>query len=347
MRSADVLAAELGLACSLAVAAVGVVAMRLVRERALATSMVLMTMIPLVAIITGVVVTSGYMFTTELRRSAVVWVAVTVVSVPTAILLGRSLARRSVWEREALHRERAAERSRRELLAWLSHDLRTPIAGVRAMTEALEDEVVTEPDEVREYVRRIRVETMRLSGMVDDLFEMSRISAGALQVGVEPVGLDDAVQEAASSMRAAAEAGRVRIDCDLATPSVVTLGSAPELVRVVRNLLANAIRHSPAGSVVRIETGSADGKGHIRVDDACGGIDPGDLPHLFELGFRGTAARETAAGGVGQVIPVGAGMGLTIARGLVESQGGTIDVRNHDAGCRFDVRLPLAPAPPR
>lgn len=337
MNSADVQAVLLALVCSVAVAGLGTIGVRRLRSRTLALSMTVITMVPLLAIIAGVVVTSGFMFTSQLRQSILVWIVVTLVCVPTAILLGRSLARQSVWEHEASERERAAEKSRRELLVWLSHDLRTPLAGVIAMTEALDDGVVTEPDDVGEYARRIRRETIRLAGMVDDLFEMSRIHAGALTLDHEPQSVDALVGEAVASAVASADAAGVRVHAELLDH--VVNGDSSELVRVLRNLLGNAIRHTPTGGAVQVLAARDGAWVCVHVDDECGGIPDSELAHVFDLAYRGTAARDADSNGAE---PVGAGLGLTIARGLAEAHGGTIGVENHGPGCRFTVSLPAA-----
>ncbi|NRQ48816.1 sensor histidine kinase [Aeromicrobium stalagmiti] len=334
MTSSAASSIVIGLLGSLAVVGVGAFALYALRRRALTLSIVLLTLVPPVAIIVGVVGTSQFMFTAELRRTALVWLAVTVVSVPSAVLLGRSIARRSVWEREALERERSAERSRRELLAWLSHDLRTPLAGVQAMTEALEDGVVSSPDDVKQYAQLIRIETMRLASMVGDLFEMSQINAGTLMLDVGPVTVDDVVRTAVDGVRAMAEKHGVTVEVDGQPHGTLAVGAAPELVRVLRNLLANAVRHTPEGEVVRVTLGSDAGEVWLRVGDACGGIPDVDLTKVFDMGYRGTDARESD----GQ----GAGMGLAIARGLLDAQAGRIAVRNRDQGCEFEIRLPAA-----
>lgn len=342
MSSHDVRAALLALACSLPVAVIGALLLRQLRTRALTLSMAVITLIPLVAIIAGVVVTSGFMLTDELRRSAVVWIVVTVVCLPTALFLGHSLARQSVWEREARERERTAERARRELVAWVSHDLRTPLAGIRAMTEALEDRVVHEPADVTGYAQQIRLESLRLSAMVDDLFEMSRIHAGALNLSLRPVSISEVVREAVASVHPSARAGGVEVrvrTADSAGP--VVLGGGAELVRIVRNLLGNAVRHTPRRGEVVVSTGADAQAAWLRVDDGCGGIPEPDLSSVFDLAYRGSAARPAGEGS--GVEPAGAGLGLAIARGLVEAHHGQIGVVNHGPGCRFEVRLPLAP----
>jgi signal transduction histidine kinase len=341
MSEHDLQAALLALACSLPVAVIGALLLRQLRARALTLSMAVITLIPLVAIIAGVVVTSGFMLTEELRRSAVVWIVVTLVCLPTALILGHSLARQSVWEREARERERTAERARRELVAWVSHDLRTPLAGIRAMTEALEDQVVHEPVDVTAYAQQIRRESLRLSAMVDDLFEMSRIHAGALNLSLRPVSMAEVVREAVASVHPSAEAGGVEVRVRAGDPAgPVVLGGGTELVRVVRNLLGNAVRHTPRRGEVVVSTGADTEAAWLRVDDACGGIPEPELSSVFDLAYRGSVARDTGADA--GVEPAGAGLGLAIARGLVEAHHGRIDVANHGPGCRFEVRLPLA-----
>ena len=233
--------------CSLAVALVGAWLLHRVRHRSIATAVSVLVLVPIAATIAGVIGVSGFMYTPELERTLLVCGLVAVVTVPVAVLLGRSLARRSVWEREARARERAAEASRRELVAWISHDLRTPLAGIRAMTEALADGVVCEPDDVHGYVQGIGREARLLSGMVDDLFELSRITAGALQLSLSAVALDEVVGEAMEAERAVAERKRVRLQA-LASGRPVVLGSDPELARVVRNC-------SPTPSGTRPATG--------------------------------------------------------------------------------------------
>jgi signal transduction histidine kinase len=336
MSSLDIGYVLLGVACSVAAVALGVIGLRRMRTRALVASLLLLTLTPLVAVIAGIVVASGFMFSAELQHSAVIWVAVAAVCVPSAVWLGRTLAREIVWEREARDRERQAELARRKMLAWLSHDLRTPVSGVLAMAEALEDGVVEQPGDVREYAGLIGSETNRLSGMIDDLFELARIDAGDLRLELEPVPVADVLRSAVQASRASADRRGVRLEVDVPPDVTPALGEGPALVRVVRNLLANAIRHTPADGVVTVAAGRSGGEVWLSVQDSCGGIPADDLPHLFDPAFRGTSAREAEQDGD----PTGAGMGLTIAQGLVDAQHGSIGVTNVENGCRFEVRLP-------
>jgi signal transduction histidine kinase len=322
---------------SLPVLVLGGLVLYWLRRRSLAASMTVLVLVPLIAEVVGVLAVSGFMFDPILTTMLWVCLLVAVVTVPGAILLGRRIARRSIWEREARERERAAEASRRELIAWISHDLRSPVAGIRAMAEALADGVVDSPGDVTGYAERISAESARLSGMVDDLFELSKITTGALRLTMSAVPLGDVVSDAVAAQLPAARRKGVRLEADARMWPTV-LGSDPELARVVRNLLANAVRHTPADGTVLVGVDVDGEHALIRVDDACGGIPDQELDRVFDVAFRGSPARTPSAGS-GE--PAGAGLGLAIARGLVEAHQGRIEAHNHGPGCRFEVRLPL------
>ena len=247
--------------------------------------------------------------------------------------LDAQLAETSARLEASRTRERALETSRRELVAWVSHDLRTPLAGIRAMAEALEDGVVQDSETVDRYHAGLRREADRLAGMVDDLFELSRINASALQLSLQEVCLADIVSDALASATPVAAAKGVRLVGGAATQMPVVEGSVPELGRVVRNLLSNAIRHTPADGVVSVRAGADETSAYVEVVDACGGIPEQDLPRVFEVAFRGTAARTPGDDG-------GAGLGLAIAQGLVQAHHSEITINNHGDGCRVLVRLP-------
>ena len=235
---------------------------------------------------------------------------------------------------KARSRERALEASRRELVAWVSHDLRTPLAGLRAMAEALEDQVVIDPREVSQYHTQIRREVDRLTLMIDDLFELSRIHAGALRLTRRMVGLEDLVAEVVASVEPVARSKGVRLTGAAVRGMPVFIDSA-EMGRALRNLVTNAIRHTPSDGVVDVLAEVQSGMACVSVSDACGGIPPGDLPRVFDVAFRGEQARTPGP-------QEGAGLGLSIARGIVEAHSGQIAVRNAGPGCQFLIRLPLA-----
>lgn len=320
---------------SVPVALLGALLLHRMRRRSITAAVAVLVLIPVLAAFIGVIGVSGFMYTPQLAGTLIVCAVVAAVTVPAAMMLGRGIARDVMWLHEARDAERAAEQSRRELVAWISHDLRTPLAGIRAMSEALADGVVSDPVEVTEYATRIGGETERLSAMVDDLFQLSRITSGALRLTLSAVPLHEVVSEAVAveGITAARKGVRVRAEEDREWP--VVRGSDPELARVVRNLLSNAIRHTPPDGTVVVAAGVGDSHAWLRVDDACGGIPDDDLERVFDVAFRGAKARtpDNQSGG---------GLGLAIARGLVEAHDGEITARNHGPGCRFEVHLPLA-----
>ncbi len=234
---------------------------------------------------------------------------------------------------DARAREQALDGSRRELVAWVSHDLRTPLAGIRAIVEALEDGIVDDSETVARYYATLRGEADRLAELVDDLFELSRAQAGVLQLQLQRVSLGDLVSDALAGASPIAAAKGVRWEGRLDGPPAELEVSTSEVLRALRNILENAIRHTPSDGSVTVEAGSDDGGAYVSVVDTGGGIPERDLPRVFEVAFRGDAARTPG--------DAGAGLGLAIARGFVEAHRGDITVRNENGGCRFTVHLPI------
>ncbi len=245
--------------------------------------------------------------------------------------LAAELADVSIRLDESRRRERALEASRRELIAWVSHDLRSPLATIRAMAEALDDEVADDVATVQRYHRQIRGDAERLTALVDDLFELSRINSGAVRLGPELVSIGDAVAESLAGAASHASVKGVRLVEELADLPAAEV-SAREFSRALNNLLDNAIRHTPAGGRVVVRSGRDDDGAVLQVIDECGGIPEPDLDRVFDVAFRGDTARGRDAGG--------GGLGLAIARGLVEAHAGSVEVANHERGCRFTIRLP-------
>ena len=236
-------------------------------------------------------------------------------------------------------REQALERARRELVSWVSHDLRTPLAGLRAMAEALEDGVADDPEL---YYKQIGASVERLNQMVEDLFDLSRIQSGSASRDRERIALDDLVSDCVAALEPLAASEGVHLSGSVTGATAVT-GNGAELNRALTNLVANAIRHTRSqGSVdVRVAITSV-GRGPVAevvVADECGGIPETHLPRVFDVGFRGEAARTIRDSNT-----AGAGLGLAITRGIVEAHAGTVDVANTETGCRFRVLLPVTPA---
>ncbi len=256
--------------------------------------------------------------------------------------LSEELARTSERLEESRLREGRLEESRRELISWVSHDLRTPLAGMRAMTEALEDGMAADP---ARYHRQIRSEVDRMVRMVDDLFELSRIHAGVLRISPEPVMLRDLVSEAIAGADPVARARSVRLGGTVEDGVVLTADPAG-MSRVMTNLIMNAIRHTPADGVVEIRGRALVDSVELSVSDECGGLSEDDMLRVFDLAWRGEPARTPmpALGAeTGEIR--GAGLGLAIVKGIVEAHHGNVRVENvgmpTPAGCRFLVRLPV------
>ena len=330
--------ALLALACSLPVVVLGGFIIRLARSWSITVSMVALVLIPTLATFAGVFGASRFMADSTFQTIAVVLIIVAVVTLPAAVMLARYQARRTVWEEEIQDAERVAEQSRRQLVAFVSHDLRTPLAGIRALSEAIADGVVS-PDEVRTQAKTIEQESIRLSEMVDDLFEMAKINAGAINAPYERVALDEVVDDVLSTHRIAARRAGVELEIDLPAKPVRVIGSDRALVRVLSNLVANAIAHTPAGGSVTLAVGTDENGAWARVDDTGVGINAADLPRVFDVAYRGSNDRVPRSD---SSLPSGSGLGLAIAAGLVRAHRGTLSAHNLAHGARFEVRLPLA-----
>ncbi|MCX4907341.1 sensor histidine kinase KdpD [Streptomyces sp. NBC_00878] len=348
----------------------GAGALWLIRRRSLTASLAVVAAVAVGAMLAGTLVVAWAMFlnTHDLTVVTTVVAMAAVVSLATALLLGRwvvarshelALAARSFGDggafeapdgpataelaalsrelaatsaklAESRDRERALETSRRELVAWISHDLRTPLAGLRAMSEALEDGVAADPDR---YLRQIRTEVERLNGMVGDLFELSRIHAGTLALSPSRISVYDLVGDALAGADPLAREHGVRLVGHRVEALPVDV-DGKEMSRVLGNLLINAIRRTPADGTVAVAAERSPAGGIVlSVTDGCGGIPEEDLPRVFDTGWRGTHARTP---------PAGAGLGLAIVRGIVEAHRGQAAVHNVPGGCRFEVTLPAA-----
>jgi signal transduction histidine kinase len=245
----------------------------------------------------------------------------------------RESSRRLAAARE---REQRLEESRRELVSWVSHDLRTPLAGLRAMAEALEDGMVDDP---ARYHRQITAEVNRTVRMVDDLFELSQIHAGVLVPSPQTVPLGDLVSESIAAAESVAVTKGVRLDGRV-DPDVLVHVDPAAMSRVIANLPTNAIRHTPSDAAVQIRGWSQPDAVRLSVRDECGGIPEQEIDRVFDVAFRGGAARTPALdpGASG----AGAGLGLAIVRGLVEIHRGEVAVENVGDGCRFVVTIPVS-----
>lgn len=369
------LVALMALACALVVGALAAVALKLMSRTSVVLQLCVIALATVLSIGGGMWLAASRMFVLPEDLTVFLSVAIIagIVSLGLAALLGRSLVRNSrdliaatrrigTVKRstvptkhisnefaelalelgatdgrliESREREERADKSRRDLVAWISHDLRTPLAGIRAMAEALEDGMVDEPER---YYTKIRTQVDRMSGMVDDLNELSRIHSGSLDLRMERVSLYDLISDIVAELGPLASSRSIELVGDGARELVV-LADPRELSRVVGNLVMNSIQHSPVGSPITVTAReTSDGQAVISVVDAAGGIPEKDLGRVFEAGWRAensrTPAEATNRSG-------GAGLGLAIVQGIVSAHSGRVVVQNVPGGCRFDVFLPV------
>ena len=200
--------------------------------------------------------------------------------------------------------------ARRELVAAASHDLRTPVASIAAMLEALDDGLAR-PDE---YIRPLRDQTRRLGLLVDDLFELARIDAGALALELRSVALAPIVESCLSGLEAEARARNVQLERRGDTTATQATCAPEQVERVLLNLLTNALRHTPSDGTVAVVVSGAGNHVRVSVEDDGEGLGADATERMFDRFWRGDSARNTR----------GSGLGLAIARGLVEAQGGRI-----------------------
>jgi signal transduction histidine kinase len=248
---------------------------------------------------------------------------------PELEALAEGLDRMAGRLQAALAAERRAESRRRDLITAVSHDLRTPLAGLRAMVEAIEDGVVDDPPTLRRYVTEMRQRVETVTVLVDDLFELTALDAGAIEAETERARLEDVIGSAVAACQPQAAAKGLVVERSL--DGAGGTSCSPRLVRVVHNLLQNAIRHTPADGTVRIEARRlADGV-EVAVQDTGEGIPPEAVDRVFDPFWRGDAARSSP----------GSGLGLALAKRIVEALGGNIRVElTTPRGSRFSVSLP-------
>ncbi len=230
----------------------------------------------------------------------------------------------------------ALERERQELTAAVSHDLRTPLASVRAMVEALDDHLVEDPAEIERYYEAIRREIERLSRMIDDLFELAQMDAGALRLDRRSVALHEIAAEVVDAMQAQARRNDVSVSLRVeGSPPAISVDGA-RIEQVVANLLRNALEHTPAGGRIDVDILTDDGWVELRVSDSGDGIEEADLPHIWDRFYRAEKSRKRESKAAD-----GAGLGLAIVRGIVEAHSGFVEASSSvGSGAVFTVRLP-------
>lgn len=225
------------------------------------------------------------------------------------------------------------ENLRRDLIAWASHDLRTPLTSIRVRAEALNDGVLDDPETQQRYYQSILSDVMALNALFDDMFELAQLDRIEIALEKSPVSLTELIQESLERFQAISKEQDVQLTADVGDEvDPVTLNSA-KISRVLDNLLSNSLRYTPAGGRVVVTAGRDGGNILVAVEDSGPGFNEADIPRLFEQFYRGEQARTRATGG--------AGLGLAIARGVVEAHDGRIWAENMPGGgARVSFTLP-------
>ncbi len=236
---------------------------------------------------------------------------------------------------QSFARQRQLEQSRRDLTAAVSHDLRTPLTSIRAMIEALDDGIVTDPHTVHRYYATISNQVGNLSSLINDLFELSQLETGQVKLQKTPVNLNDLLSDVLESLQPQAKAGQILLEGTFRENLPLIQAELMKIQRVLYNLVQNAIRHTPPDGSITLTTNLTP-QGGVQVDivDTGDGIAPEDIPHIFDQFFRGEKSRSRETGG--------AGLGLAIAKRIVEAHQGTIWVESQlEQGSRFSFVLPV------
>lgn len=250
--------------------------------------------------------------------------------------LAREFNRMAEQLAAAAHDRSQQEAARRELFAAISHDLRTPLTSLRAVIEALADGMIDDPATTQRYLATMRGQVAHMNELIDDLFELAQIEAGALRLDLVRTAPGDLISDTIEAMQPQASAKGVRLAGSVAPDVGVVLVAPQKLERALFNLVANAIRHTPAGGAIHLCATPDVQRPLIRfeINDTGEGISAADLPHVFERFYRGEKSRSRATGG--------AGLGLAITRGIIEAHGGTIAITSElGHGTQVHFELPL------
>ena len=237
---------------------------------------------------------------------------------------------------DAAEQKARLEQSRRDLIAWASHDLRTPLASLRLVIEALVDNVADDEATRQRYLHTAQNEIGNLTELINDLFELSQLESGHIDLHVQYTSLSDLLSDTLSALRPLADRRGVRLGGHVSSGIDPVMIDPEKIQRVLYNLLTNAVRHTPEGGEVQLTATVVGDMVRVSVSDSGEGIATEDLPHVFDRFYRGERARTRDHDG-----QRGAGLGLAIARGLIEAHKGTIEVDSQPGqGAQFVFTLP-------
>lgn len=230
-------------------------------------------------------------------------------------------------------KQRELEKMRADLIAWIGHDLHTPLASIRAILEALEDGVVEDPATVKRYLGTAQRDVRSLSELIDDLFQMAQLNAGGFQLERANSSLADLISDTLESFAELASRQNIKLSGSVEANVDPVNMDTRRIGRVLNNLIGNALRHTPAHGEVKLEARRTGSGVEVSVSDTGEGVRVEDLPHIFDGFYRGEKSRSRATGG--------AGLGLAISRGIVQAHGGDIRVESETGrGSRFTFFIP-------
>jgi signal transduction histidine kinase len=238
---------------------------------------------------------------------------------------------------EVDEQKRRLDQERRDLIAWASHDLRTPVTALRAMLEAMIDGVVSDPQTMNRYLHNMELETTNLTQLIDNLFELAQLDAGHIKLDYQKASLRDLISDTLGSMSVRARQQNISLSGEV-DPDVDMLYFAPDKIqRVLSNLLDNALRYTPDGGSVTLKASHEADQVKVTVQNSGEGVGTIDLSQVFTRFYREERSRAQSKDG-----RRGAGLGLAITRGFVEAHGGKIWVENDpQTGVKFTFTLPL------
>lgn len=223
------------------------------------------------------------------------------------------------------------EQMRRDYVANISHELRTPLTGIRGMTEPLLDGIIETEEEKMDCYRVIYQETLRLEKLIGEMLDLSRLQAGRAQVELEPMRVEGILEAAARRMKERAETCGIRMETEVQEPLPEVMGNEDRILQVLIILLDNALSFTPPGGSVALTARRQAGSVWLGVRDTGSGIDPSDLPYIWERFYKADKSRKRTTG---------TGLGLTIARLVVECMGGRITVMSEPGrGAAFEFSL--------
>ena len=230
-------------------------------------------------------------------------------------------------------KQRELEHLRADLIAWVGHDLQTPLASMRAILEALEDGVVDDPQTVKRYLNTAQRDVHTLSALIDDLFQMAQLDTGGIPLDRAESSLSDLISDTLESFSELALRQGVKLEGSVDPNVDPVMIDTQRIGRVLNNLIGNALRHTPIEGSVNVHAQRTASGVEVSVTDTGEGINAEDLPHVFESFYRGEKSRSRSTGG--------AGLGLAISRGIVQAHGGEIKVQSEAGlGSQFTFSLP-------